>query len=85
MNGLLTRSSEREILEEYGNEFLQDLKLTIKDYCEKKECKDEVIHALIHNEYVATSLASNSDKTATFEVEAFVGDTLVLSFVGLAS
>ena len=85
MKGLLTQTSEREVLDGYSNEFLQDLKQTINNYCEKKECKDEVIHALTHNEYVATSLASNSDKIATFEVEAFVGDTLVLSFVSLVS
>lgn len=85
MKGLLTRSSEREIQEIVGFEFLEDLKLTVKNFCEKETCKGEVIHALIHNEYVSESLASDFEKIVSFEVEAIVGDTIVLTYIGLAS
>ena len=85
MKGLLTRSSEREIKNDEGLEFLRDIELTIKEFCESENCKDEVIDALIHNHYVGTTLASKHEILVSFEVEAFVGDTIVLSYVGLAS
>ena len=82
MKGLLTRSSARAIKDNEGSEFLQDIELTIKEFCESETCKEEVIHALIHNEYVGATLASKHDETVLFEIEAFIGDTIVLSYVG---
>ena len=84
MYAILTTSSEKSIRKDESVNFLQDLKLSIKAWSESEKCMAEVIQALIKEELVAMPLASDGNKTVSFEVEAFVGDTVVLSYVGLA-
>ena len=84
MKGILTFPSEKTIVRESGIEFLQNLKLTIDDYFKRNESAAEVKNALAKGEFVCAMLASNHDVIASFEIEAIVDDTVVLSFVDLA-
>ena len=84
MKGILTLSSEKTIVKENGIEFLYDLRLTIKEFFKREESAAEVIYAIATGEFVCAKLASKDDVIASFEVEALVDDTAVLSFIDLA-
>ena len=85
MKWILTLPSERKIVKNDSIEFLHDLRLTIDEYFKREKSATEVKHAIAKGEFVCAMLASDNDKIASFEVEAIVDDTAVLSFVDLAS
>ena len=83
MKGILTLTSEKAIEKEDGIEFLQDLRLTIDEYFKSEESAAELKDAMAAGKFVCATLASNHDIIASFEVEALVDETAVLSFVDL--
>ena len=84
MKGQLTLSNQREIVKSKGLEFLQDVKITIDEYLKDKKVETEIKEAIAKEELVCAPLASDSEIIASFEVEALVDDTVVLSFVDLS-
>lgn len=85
MKGIMTKSSDLAVLKNHGMEFHLDLLATIDEYFKKEESETEVEHAIDRNEYICALLASNHNIIVSFEIEAVVNDTVVLSYVGTAS